>query len=70
MREQYGYSELTPRVKEKILGRNAARLYGIDLDAARRRAKADDLAWVRAALDEYRATGNPGRSAETSAKPV
>ena len=61
MREQYGYPELTPQLKEKILGRNAARVYGIDLEAARRRAESDDLAWVRAALDEYRAKGSPGR---------
>jgi predicted TIM-barrel fold metal-dependent hydrolase len=66
MREQYGYPELTPRLKRKILGRNAAGLYGIDLDAARARAENDDLAWVRAALDEYRANGNPGRSAAAS----
>jgi hypothetical protein len=61
MREQYGYPELTPELKEKILGRNAARVYRIDLEAARRRAESDDLAWVRAALDEYRANGSPGR---------
>jgi predicted TIM-barrel fold metal-dependent hydrolase len=61
MREQYGYPELTAQVKAKILGRNASRLYGIDLDAARRRAESDDLAWVRAALDEYRANGSPAR---------
>src|SRR5919106_3825989 len=30
MRERFGYPELTTRVKEKILGWNAARLYGIE----------------------------------------
>ena len=61
MREQYGYPELTARRKQKILGENAARVYGIDLEAARLRAENDDLAWVRAAIDEYRAKTRPGR---------
>jgi hypothetical protein len=29
MRRQYGYPELTPEIKRKILGLNSARLYGI-----------------------------------------
>ena len=61
MREQYGYPDLTPQRKQKILGANAARIYGIDLEAARLRAESDDLAWVRAAIAEYRAKGSPGR---------
>lgn len=57
--DRYGYPALTPRVKEKILGLNAARVYGIDPARARRVARSDDLAWVRAALDETRTTGTP-----------
>jgi predicted TIM-barrel fold metal-dependent hydrolase len=59
LRDRYGYPELTPEIKAKILGRNAARLYGIDLEAARRRAASDDLAWTRAALEDWRARGVP-----------
>lgn len=58
-RERYGYPQLTPTAKEKILGLNAARLYGIDPDRARAAARSDDLAWVKAALEEYSATGTP-----------
>ena len=59
MRERYGYPELTPEIKEKILGRNASRVYGIDLEHARRVRDDESLAWLRAAVDEYRASGNP-----------
>ena len=51
-RQEFGYPELTPDLKARILGRNAARVYGIDLEEAGRRAAADDLAWVKAALSE------------------
>jgi predicted TIM-barrel fold metal-dependent hydrolase len=58
-RERWGYPELTPRIKAKILGLNAARVYGIDPEQALRRARSDDLAWIRAAVEEYRAKGTP-----------
>ena len=35
MREQYGYPALTDDVKAKIFGLNAAKLYGVDPNAAR-----------------------------------
>jgi len=44
-------------VKAKILGRNAARIYGIDLAAAR--AAQDDLAWLRPVMEEVAARGVP-----------
>jgi uncharacterized protein len=53
LREQYGYPELTPAIKEKILGINAARVYGIDLAAAAHAAAHDDLAWTKQALAEF-----------------
>jgi len=59
--DRYGYSQLTPRAKEKILGLNAARLYGIDPEQARAAARHDDLAWVKAALEAYRARGVPAK---------
>lgn len=51
--ERYGYAKLTPEVRAKILGRNAAAVYGIDLDEAGRRRRNDDLAWCRALLEDY-----------------
>ena len=35
--------ELTPAVKRKILGENAARLYGIDIDAHKKRLSQDEI---------------------------
>lgn len=58
-RERYGYPELTPQAKEKILGLNAARLYGIDPIKTRAATRNDSLAWLKAALDEYKAKGSP-----------
>jgi len=57
LRERFGYPELTPDVKAKILGRNAARIYGIDLAAAREAN--GDLAWLRPVMDEVAARGVP-----------
>ena len=57
LRDRYGYPELTPERKAKILGRNAARIYGIDLAAAR--SARDDLAWLREAIAEVAARGVP-----------
>jgi predicted TIM-barrel fold metal-dependent hydrolase len=59
MQQRFGYPALTPRIKAKILGENAARAYGLDLAAVRARAADDDLAWVRAAAAEWRARGVP-----------
>ena len=60
MRERWGYPELTPAVKRKILGANAARAYGIDLAAARAARVRDDLAWVGDAVREWKARGDGG----------
>ena len=59
LREQYGYPELTPAIKAKILGANAARIYGIDAEATRERTRNDDMAWIRKALDEFDESGTP-----------
>jgi predicted TIM-barrel fold metal-dependent hydrolase len=59
LREEFGYPELTPQVKEKILGLNAARLYGIDADAARGRRARDDIGWIQSARAEFERTGVP-----------
>ena len=57
LRDRYGYPELTADVKAKILGRNAARIYGIDLAAAR--SARDDLDWLCEAIAEVAARGVP-----------
>ncbi len=57
LRDRYGYPELTADVKAKILGRNAARIYGIDLAAAR--SARGDLDWLREAMAEVDARGVP-----------
>ena len=60
-RERYGYPPLTPTAKEKILGLNAARLYGMEVEQVRAAVRRDDLAWVKAALEEYAARGTPAK---------
>ena len=57
LRDRHGYPELTADVKAKILGRNAARIYDLDLAAARRAR--DDLDWLREAAAEIAARGVP-----------
>lgn len=58
-RERWGYPELTAAAKARILGGNAARVYGVDPARAARAAREDDLGWVRAALAHERGQGTP-----------
>jgi len=51
--ERFGYPALTTRIKRKILGLNAARVYGVDPDAALAAARRDDLGWIAAAVREF-----------------
>ena len=57
--QKYGYPPLTDRAKEKILGLNACRIYGIDPEDTRARVRKDDLAWIKAAMEDYKAKGTP-----------
>jgi predicted TIM-barrel fold metal-dependent hydrolase len=57
--ERHGYPQLTPAIKAKVLGENAARVYGIDADALRARVARDEMTWVRAAIEEYKRAGVP-----------
>ncbi|MSP21325.1 MAG: hypothetical protein EXQ93_07415 [Alphaproteobacteria bacterium] len=41
--DRYRYPELTPTLKAKVFGLNAAKLWGIDPEAARRRAENDAI---------------------------
>jgi hypothetical protein len=44
---QHGYPQLTPEVKNQIFGENAARIFGIDIAAARRSIEGDLLYKLR-----------------------
>jgi predicted TIM-barrel fold metal-dependent hydrolase len=54
MCEQFGYPKITRQAKRKILSGNAARLYGVDLDAISRSVKDDDLSWTRTVAVEWK----------------
>ena len=56
-RERFGYPTLTPAIKAKILGHNAARVYNIDRQQTLINAKGDDVAWVKQAVDDYKRFG-------------
>ena len=45
--EQYGYLQLTNQVKHKILGGNAARLFGLEISQTRKAAEGDPLYKLR-----------------------
>jgi uncharacterized protein len=61
MRAEFGYPKITPSMRAKILGINASRVYGIDLDLTRKMMRSDDLAWAREAAAEYDKRGSiPG----------
>ena len=55
--ETYGYPALTPEIKAKIFGLNAARVYGLDVDAIRQAAIADPIGSFKA---NYMNDPNPG----------
>jgi predicted TIM-barrel fold metal-dependent hydrolase len=57
--EQFGYPALTPEVKERILGLNAAALYGVDPVTTRCDFTRDELADVRQALPSRPASYGP-----------
>ena len=57
--DKFGYPELTDDIKNQILGRNAARLFGIDPAARRQAIKADKLTSLR---DEYRQHPTPSNT--------
>jgi hypothetical protein len=48
--DKYGYPQLTPQVKDQILGLNAAKLFGIDPNAKRREIERDQFSLLR---EEY-----------------
>lgn len=48
---QFGYPELTMEIKRKVLGLNAARIYGVDPEAARCRVQGSELGRLKQQLD-------------------
>ena len=57
--DKYKYPELTDAVKDRILGLNAAKLFGIDPKAKRKAIKADKLTQLR---QEYRRDPSPSNT--------
>ena len=53
LREQYGYPEITPALRAKIFGLNAARVYAISTDEVKKHTRADALARERIAYREH-----------------
>jgi predicted TIM-barrel fold metal-dependent hydrolase len=60
MCEEFGYAKLTPAVREKVLGGNAARVYGIDTAKVAAEMSTDDLHWGKLLLDELSQNGFSG----------
>ncbi len=56
LREKHGYPELTPAIKAKIFGLNAARVYGVDPQEVRKAIATDPIGRARA---EYRNDPSP-----------
>jgi len=48
LREKHGYPELTRELKAKVFGLSAARLFGLDVEDAKRRLRGDRVAQARA----------------------
>jgi predicted TIM-barrel fold metal-dependent hydrolase len=55
--DRYGYPALTPEIKQKVLGLNAARLFGIDPVAQRCALATDPLTGAKPAAAELHAEG-------------
>src|SRR5262249_8718992 len=51
--DKFGYSELTPAIKDQIFGLNAAKLFGVDPGASRQAIKADKLSLLREESKEH-----------------
>ncbi|HZY89934.1 MAG TPA: amidohydrolase family protein [Gemmataceae bacterium] len=57
--EKYKYPELTDKIKDQILGLNAAKLFGVDPAAKRQAIKADKLTQLR---EEYQQNPTPSNT--------
>src|SRR4051812_10938808 len=52
LREKYGYAEITPEIRAKIFGRNAAKVYGLSADEVKKYTSGDSVAKERTAYLE------------------
>jgi uncharacterized protein len=68
--EEYGYPELTSEMKADILGRNAARMHGLDIDRLAGDIKDDELARRREENDHEAWGALPQRSAAVAQEPA
>ncbi|HKY04396.1 MAG TPA: amidohydrolase family protein [Blastocatellia bacterium] len=57
--EKHGYKKLTPEIKAKVFGLNAARIYKIDVRAKRNAIKTDRIAALR---EEYQTNPQPSNT--------
>lgn len=53
MCEQFGYEKISAQTKARILGLNAAQVYGIDIDELGPALDRDDLSWAKQLQREY-----------------
>ncbi|HEX2932962.1 MAG TPA: amidohydrolase family protein [Candidatus Binatia bacterium] len=53
LRSMYGYAQITPELRAKIFGLNAARVYGISADDVKKHTRADAVARERVAYGEH-----------------
>lgn len=59
LQKKHGYPELTDAIKDQILGLNAAKVFGVDVEASRKAIKADKLSLLR---EEYRLNPAPSHT--------
>jgi predicted TIM-barrel fold metal-dependent hydrolase len=52
--ERFGYPPITDAIKGKILGLNAARVYGVDPKHVLQQNRDDDLGWIKQAVMEFK----------------
>ena len=59
MQEEFGYPAITDEIRAKILGLNAAEVYGVDVDATRCAIDSDDVATAKRAIEADPALARP-----------
>src|SRR5215470_6685762 len=57
--EKYGYPKMTPEIKAKVFGLNAARIYNVDVNAKRAAIQNDKIGRLR---EEYRQHATPSNT--------
>ncbi|MBT8447832.1 MAG: amidohydrolase, partial [Gammaproteobacteria bacterium] len=54
--DKYGYPEITPEIRAKVFGLNAAEIYDVDVDKMRKKSSTDKMARER---ENYRNDADP-----------